>query len=124
MSWTSEGNPLTDGLFSSKVPTQAAFWGEPRAVPIIVKACSTFLEVSELTCGVTPTLVTPNPPLMCISGLHVKAFDSSIVLPNAFRGACAVTVGDFKGYGGVSELCGRENLIAIMASLKRRLMLG
>jgi hypothetical protein len=93
-------------------------------VPIIVKAYSTFLEISELTCGVTPTLVTPNPPLMGISRLYVKALDSSVVFPNAFRGACAVTVGGFEDGDEVSELCGQENLIAIMASLKRQPMPG
>jgi hypothetical protein len=84
---------------------------------MIVKAWSTFLEVSELTCGVTPMLVAPNPPLIGISRLHMKAFDSSVMLPNAFRGACAVTVGGFKGDDEVSELCCRENLIAMMAFL-------
>ena len=39
----------------------------------------------------------------------MKALDSSVVLPNAFRGACAMTVGRSKDDDEVSELCGREN---------------
>ena len=93
-------------------------------MPVMAKACSTFLDVSELACGVTPMLAAPICPLTGMARLHVKVFDSSVMLPNAFRGACAVTLSGFSGDGEVSEVSGRENLRVMMAFLKRRPMPG